>query len=74
MLVGGTYQLSFTHGYLAELFEGSPMLISLVPLGLVKFSKEDFSVFCMDGKGLCARTLRAEYEKSLLIFRKHAFN
>ena len=50
------------------------MLISLVPLGLVRFSKEDFSVSCMDGKGLCARTLRAEYEKSLLVFRKHAFN
>lgn len=49
------------------------MLISLVPLGLVRFSK-DFSVSCMDGKGLCARTLQAEYEKSLLVFRKHAFN
>ena len=40
-----------------------PMLISLVPLGLVRFSKEDLSISCMDGKGLCARTLQAEYGK-----------
>ena len=37
-----------------------PMLIFLVPLGLVRFSREDVSISLMDGKGLCASTLQAK--------------
>lgn len=39
------------------------MLIFLVPLGLVRFSREDFSISLMDGKGLCASTLQAKKGK-----------